>query len=138
MQSLQLDHLNLSVNRFADSAAWYGRVFGFEVVEEGVWKGAPWGVLRKDDSMLCLYEYPEKQQIRDDEQAERRFHHLSHFALRIHDVAAWEQVLQREQLPLEYGGEPIRWPHSTSWYVRDPSGHEIEVVYWDEDRIRFG
>ena len=29
------------------------------------------------------------------------------------------------------------WPHSTSWYIRDPTGYQIEVVYWHHDEIRF-
>ena len=30
-----LDHLNLTVNNLAESVAWYARVLGFELVEQG-------------------------------------------------------------------------------------------------------
>jgi hypothetical protein len=49
----------------------------------------------------------------------------------------------REQAGLEllpvllyFGGE-LRYPHSTNWYVHDPTGYSIEVVLWDEDQISF-
>ncbi len=31
----QLDHLNLTVDDFDTTVAWYGRLFGFELVEKG-------------------------------------------------------------------------------------------------------
>jgi len=31
----------------------------------------------------------------------------------------------------------IQWPHSLAWYINDPTGWEIEVVYWENDTISF-
>ena len=62
---------------------------------------------------------------------------MNHFALRITDEAGWRETLARERLPLNWGGE-TRWPHSTAWYVTDPTGYEIEVALWDDDTVRFG
>ena len=57
MTVTHLDHLNLTVRDFEETAAWYGRVFGFEVVEkETDAQGRPWGVLRAGDALLCIYE----------------------------------------------------------------------------------
>ncbi|MFI5403950.1 MAG: VOC family protein, partial [Planctomycetota bacterium] len=57
MTVTRLDHLNLTVRDFDETASWYGRVFGFEVVEkETDAQGRPWGVLRAGDALLCIYE----------------------------------------------------------------------------------
>ncbi len=134
---LQLDHLNLSVLSFADTAAWYGRVFGFRIVERDVLEdGTPWGVLRAGDALLCVYEHPDFRRPTDSEREQRRELGLNHLGLRIRDRAAWERTVAALELPVRYGGE-FRWPHSSAWYVVDPNGYEIEVVLWDDDEIRF-
>lgn len=48
----------------------------------------------------------------------------------------WESIVRDHRLPTYYGS-PLRYPHSTSWYVKDPSGYMIEVALWDEDRVEF-
>jgi len=132
-----LDHLNLSVADLEETVAWYGRVFGFEVRETGVYDGAPWAILRAGEALLCLYQYPERELLDGDALAERRIHGFNHFGLRVRDREAWEETLRRERVPVLYGGV-VRWPHGDSWYVTDPTGYEIEVAHWDDDVVRFG
>ena len=134
MRVKHLDHLNMSVADLAATTEWYGRVFGFEAVERGVYEGRPWAILKSGEALLCLYEHPERK-VPDPEV--HGHHGLSHFGLRITDGADWERTVQREQVEVLYGG-PVRWPHSTAWYVADPTGHEIEVACWDSDRVAFG
>jgi catechol 2,3-dioxygenase-like lactoylglutathione lyase family enzyme len=129
----QLDHLNLSVRDLAETLAWYGRVFGFQKVEEGVYEGRPWAILRGGEALLCCYEHPERGA---PEPEEHGHHGVSHFGLRIDDRAAWEATAKREGVEIRYGG-PVQWPHSTAWYVMDPTGYEIEVALWNEGRSRF-
>ena len=131
-----IDHVNLTVADFDATAAWYGRVFGFEVVEEGDQDGNRWGVLRTGDSMLCIYEYPDCRL--DDRHALRKagLHGINHFGFRITDGPAWEMIVEREELDVLYGG-PLHWPHSMSWYITDPTGWEIEVALWDADTVAF-
>jgi len=131
MQVKHLDHLNLSVRDLAQTIEWYGRVFGFGVVERGIYNGAPWAILRSGEAMLCCYERPDLPM-----EGREAFQHVSHFALRITDRAAWEQILAAEALPTRYGS-PRAWPHSTAWYVVDPTGYEIEVALWDADTVAF-
>ena len=126
-----LDHLNLTVTSFERTVAWYKKVFGFEVVEQGMEEDGPWGVLKNGDSMLCVYESP-KRDILDSE----RFHQIYHFGLRIENREQWEQTLRQESIPTHYGS-PVQYPHSTSWYVTDPSGYRIEVALWNKNEIRF-
>lgn len=132
-----LDHLNLTVKSFDETVAWYGRVFGFELVERGADEHGPWGVIRSGDSMLCVYERPGRGAPRAARE-EERFHLVNHFGLRLAPAerARWERTVREEGLRTFYGS-PVRHPRSTSWYVEDPSGHMIEVAMWDDDRVAF-
>ncbi len=136
MTVTQLDHLNLSVDDFDDTARWYGRVFGFPGVEEGIQDGTRWGVLRAGAALLCIYERPERQMVDRWALDRTKKHGFNHFALRIEDRESWLRTLDNEGLELLYGGE-ITWPHSAAWYVKDPTGYEIEVALWDEGRPMF-
>jgi len=136
MMVKQLDHVNLSVASFAESAAWYRRVFGFQVVEQGVIENRPWGVLRSGDALLCIYERPDLKFAGYRVQQGRGMHALAHFGLRITDRKAWEETIAREKVSCVYSD--FRYPHSTSWYVVDPTGWEIEVALWDNDAVQFG
>jgi len=130
-----LDHLNLTVRSFEETADWYRRVFGFETVEDKVdADGVRWGVLRAGEALLCIYEHGEFEFGPRDGSGR---HRLNHFGLRITDREGWEATLAREKLELNWGGE-TRWPHSTAWYVSDPTGYEIEVALWDHDTVAFG
>jgi catechol 2,3-dioxygenase-like lactoylglutathione lyase family enzyme len=133
-----LDHMNLSVADLDLTRDWYARVFGFETVEEGVSDdGSRWAILRAGDAMLCCYEHPDWTFVSNAERRERRLHGFNHFAFRITDRAAWEATVKRENLQLDWGGAALDYPHSTSWYVADPTGYGIEVALWNEDRVAF-
>lgn len=134
-EGVSLDHLNLTVKNFEESVRWYNRVFGFELVEQGIEDGSPWGVIRSQDSMLCIYEDSERIPLASDEKSDR-FHQIFHFGLKVKSGSARADVLLKEKLRTFYGS-PIRYPHSTSWYVKDPSGYMIEVALWDENQVHF-
>ncbi len=136
MKVMQLDHLNLSVDDLQQSIDWYGRVFGFEVVERGTMPAGPWCVIKSGTAMLCIYQHPEREHFDGDELEARKVHGFNHFGLRIDDAAAWKDTVKREDIEVLYDG-PVSWPHSTAWYVRDPTGYEIEVALWDDNRIAF-
>jgi catechol 2,3-dioxygenase-like lactoylglutathione lyase family enzyme len=131
------DHLNLTVRDLEESVDWYGRLFRFALVEEGVWEGVRWGILRSEDgrgeTMLCIYERPDFLTADPDSPRAERRHAIRHFGLRIKNEAAWLDLLRREGI--EY--EETRWPRSTSWYVSDPTGYEIEIACWKGGRIEF-
>jgi catechol 2,3-dioxygenase-like lactoylglutathione lyase family enzyme len=137
MDRIRLDHLNLSVRDFDETAAWYGRVFGFALVEEGVWEGVRWGVLRsgegRGDALLCVYHHPEFAFLAPEEQGRLRRHGIRHPGFRITDGARWLRTIEEEGLEVE----EILYPHSRSWYVADPTGYDIEVVLWNDDRVVF-
>jgi catechol 2,3-dioxygenase-like lactoylglutathione lyase family enzyme len=136
MQVKHLDHLNLSVKDFDETKSWYARVFGFETVEECVQDGKRWGNQQAGEALLCVYEDPARAFLDGDQLEAKELHGVNHFSLRIRDREEWEQTIRRENVPVQYGGA-YRYPHSTSWYVNDPTGYEIEVVLWDNDQVRF-
>jgi catechol-2,3-dioxygenase len=86
--------------------------------------------------LLCLYESPDRVFLDGDQLGDRQLHGVNHFALRILNRAEWEATVKAENLPVQYGGA-YPYPHSTSWYINDPTGYEIEVVLWEKDRITF-
>lgn len=137
MQTVQrLDHLNLTVTSFRESARWYEALFGFEIVEEETTDGVHWGVLKAGDTMLCLYEHPEFRQLDRFQLADAGLHGMAHFALRITDAETWQARAAQLQVEILYDGL-VRWPHSNSWYIQDPTGYEIEVVSWDGEQVVF-
>lgn len=136
MKTLGLDHLNLSVQNFEDSAEWYRKVFGFEIVERGIYGGHPWGVLRAGDSMLCAYESPDLILPQDGNPEHKRLHRIYHFGLRIADRKHWEETLKLHNIRT-YFASPVAYPHSQSWYVKDPTGYTIEVALWSDGEVRF-
>lgn len=134
-QVRHLDHLNLTVKDLESSLCFYRELFGFEMVESGPPDPVPWAILKSGEAMLCLYEHslvPEGPHYPEAPTQQG----LRHFALRIGNGPAFYQLLLERKVELAYGG-PVRWPHSTSYYISDPSGHAIEVVAWDEDRVVF-
>ena len=136
MRVKQLDHINLTVGSLDETIDWYGRVFGFEVVERDVSPDGPWAVIKGGEALLCIYEYPEHEHLDRFRRGDRGLHGVNHFSFRIDDEAEWQATVEREGLTLGYGGV-VPWPHSKAWYVTDPTGYEIEVALWDGDRIAF-
>jgi catechol 2,3-dioxygenase-like lactoylglutathione lyase family enzyme len=136
MNVRHLDHINMTVSDFNQTVRWYRRVFGFELVEERVTDAVRWGVIRAGEAMLCIYEHPKLERLDRLELSSRGLHGVAHFGLRIIDADAWLETIEREKVHVLYDGE-IQWPHSRSWYIKDPTGYEIEVVLWTDDRVAF-
>ena len=136
MKVRNMDHLNLTVRDLEKSIAWYGEIFGFEVVERGQRPSGPWAIIRAGEALLCIYQGSDRKApsrfLKDGEQR----HVIYHFGLRITGREAWLQKIAEHSLELEHGGENV-YPYSSSWYVVDPTGYSIEVVLWKNDRIRF-
>ena len=129
-----LDHINLTVKNLKESIEWYKNTFDFELKEEGIYNGAPWGIIKSGEAMLCIYEHPEFEALH--EPRKHGTHGINHYSIRIQDKEAWLERIQEQNLKINYGGV-VNWPHSESWYVNDPTGYEIEVVKWNEEKIQF-
>jgi len=123
------------VRDFDETADWYRRVFGFEVVEDKTdAEGTRWGVIRAGDALLCIYEHGELEFADCHEIRKRGLHSICHFALAIDDPESWRKTVERENIEMRFGGE-VDWPHSTAWYIYDPTGWAIEVTHWHGSEI---
>lgn len=132
---LKFDHLNLTVNDIQKSIDWYGQVFGFELVEKGIsTEGRNWAIIARNDNMVCMTEFPNRKSADSDDG--ERYHQIYHFGVRVVDAAEWEARVKRYGLQLYYGGVN-EYPFSRSWYVRDPSGHTIEVSHSNGEPLKF-
>lgn len=132
---IKLDHINLTVHDINQSINWYEKVFGFKLVEKGIGsKGQPWAIVAENDSMIVMNEF--KDRSLEDETRPATYHKIYHFGIRVSDVKTWERTVKENNMALNYG-DVVQYPHSRSWYVRDPSGHEIEVSYTEGETLRF-
>ncbi len=131
-QISQLDHVNFTVTNLKESLDWYNKVFNFECVEEGIDKeGNKWAIVKSGDSMLALTEFPNRKIYEG-----REFHQTYHFGLRLADKKEWENTMKEYSLKTFYSS-PIVYPNSQSWYVKDPTGNEIDVTVWNKNEIKF-
>jgi catechol 2,3-dioxygenase-like lactoylglutathione lyase family enzyme len=141
MNVRNLDHINLTVSNLNETIDWYGKLFGFERVEGGTREGIRWAIIRSGDALLCMYEradlgHPEEGVYSDESLSIDRSHRINHFGLRIVDRDSLEKAILKNKVSVKYGAA-IRYPFSWSWYICDPTGHEIEVALWDNDEIKF-
>lgn len=133
--NIKLDHINLTVRDLQQSIEWYSKVFGFRKVEQGIGtRGQPWAIVALDDSMIVMGEYKDLKPA-NTESVESQ-HRIYHFGIRVSDQKAWEEKLKTFQLRLNYGGV-VEYPFSKSYYISDPSGHEIEVSYSGDQALKF-
>ena len=116
-----LDHVNFRVRDLEESIGFYERLFGFEIKQQGVCEGQPWAIVGEAGAAyLCLYQLPEGEL---SDQGLR----INHFGFHVEDFDQLKEKLQAENVEIMYEGAAIDWEHSRSFYIKDPSGHEIEL-----------
>jgi hypothetical protein len=74
------------------------------------------------------------QHLSADGRRAEGLHRVNHFGLHHRPQGGGDDGARGRRAG--YGG-PVRWPHSTAWYVTDPTGWEIEVALWDGGEVRF-
>lgn len=132
--NVKIDHINLTTNNLANSIEWYKNLFDFRFLEGKLDDPKePWAIVGKDDSALCLYE---DKTLKPAQKNDAPFHRVYHFGIRVSDRAEWEKKLQEQNVKVLYGGA-YEYPRSVSWYILDPSGHEIEVSYSNNLPLEF-
>ncbi len=133
--TIKIDHINLTAENLKNSIEWYKQIFGFALVESGTTpQGIKWGIVAFNDFMICITEYSGR--VAADKLEDKSAHQIYHFGIRVSDIEHWQKTVKDNKLKLYYGGQ-IEYPSSKSWYVHDPSGHEIEVSYTAQERLHF-
>ena len=123
-----IDHINLSVLDVGRSVDFYGRVFGFEVVEDRAdAETDPWAIVAVPGAAaLALHQSSPAGPAGDGGLS------IDHFGLVIEDVEAALAHLESEGVEVRFqerpGGPVIDWGKSNSIYIADPDGHVIELT----------
>jgi len=131
----KIDHINMSVTNLEESIQWYKSLFGFEKVEDGVTaQGRKFAIIALNDNMLAMYESPEKEKANPVFSEPK--HQIFHFGLRVDDLNEWLGKIREFGVKINYG-DVVEYPNSKSWYVFDPSGHEVEVSWTEGGVLRF-
>ncbi|GBD90172.1 glutathione transferase FosA [bacterium BMS3Abin04] len=117
LKTTGIDHLNLEVRNLEESVKFYSDLFGFEVRKNQPDQDSI--IIGNDAVKLCLYEIPGFTKY------EKKGYH--HFGLHIENFDAVLEKCEEMGLKIYYGG-PLEWAHSTSIYIQDPNGYEIELT----------
>jgi len=119
-----IDHINMNVKNLNESINFYKRLFGFEVKERGEFsfKKSPYAIIGKSGkAMLCLYE---KEDFKENDKS--NFSHIG-FNIKFFDRIL-EKLKELKVEVLKYSESGIiEYPNSSSIYIKDPSGYEIEL-----------
>ena len=112
-----IDHLNMDVRNLDETVEFYKNLFGFEVIKEQPEQDSK--IIGNEKVKLCLYEDPELNEYKKNG--------FNHFGFHIDN---FDEIIQKcTELGVEifYGG-PIKWEKSSSIYIKDPNGYEIELA----------
>jgi lactoylglutathione lyase len=112
-----IDHLNMEVINLNETVEFYSRLFGFTVKMEQPEENSK--IIGNEKVKLCLYETGGFQGY-----TKKGFHH---FGLHIENFDDVMQKCTDMGLEIFYGG-PLQWEKSTSIYIKDPNGYEIELT----------
>ena len=112
-----IDHINMDVQNLKESVDFYSNLFGFKVLKDQPEQNSK--IIGNDKVKLCLYE---DRDLKEFEQ-----NGFNHFGFHIDN---FDEIIQKcNELGVEifYGG-PIKWEKSSSIYIKDPNGYEIELA----------
>jgi catechol 2,3-dioxygenase-like lactoylglutathione lyase family enzyme len=118
LQTTGIDHLNIEVADLDKTVAFYKALLGFEVLEELPADNGK--IIGNDNAKLCIYEaagfsgYKNKVGL----------HHIGFNIKNFDDVKTRCDELD---IKILYG-DVVRWPGSQSFYIKDPSGYELELT----------
>jgi len=112
-----IDHLNMEVINLNETVEFYNKLFGFEVIKEQPEDNSK--IIGNDKVKLCLYETEDFHGY-----TKKGFHH---FGLHVEN---FEDVIHKcTEMGIEiYYGGPLKWEKSSSIYIKDPNGYEIELT----------
>lgn len=111
-----LDHLNLSVKNLDETVDFYSKLFGFSVLKEQPEQDSK--IIGNDKVKLCLYQSDDLQVSQNSG--------FNHFGFHIENFEDIITICKEMNIEIFYGG-PIEWEKSSSIYIADPNGYEIEL-----------
>jgi catechol 2,3-dioxygenase-like lactoylglutathione lyase family enzyme len=125
-------HVGISVPNAEESAAWYQKMLGFEVVSR-MNQGAGMTVvhIRRGNCYIELFQIAGAKSLpeyRRDPSADLRVNGLVHFAFQVSDVPAAIGELKEKGAEIVMG--PMDTPGVAFGFVRDNSGNCFELIQY--------
>ncbi len=127
-------HVGISVPNAEESAAWYHKMLGFEVVtrmNQGANNGMIVVHIKRGNCSIDLFQVAGAKPLpeyRRDPSADLRVHGLSHFAFQVSDVPAAIKELKAKGAEIAMG--PVDTPGVAFAFVRDNSGNVFELIQY--------
>ena len=112
-----IDHLNMEVVNLNETVEFYNKLFGFKVIKEQPEENSK--IIGNEKVKLCLYERGDFHGY-----TKKGFHH---FGLHIENFEDVMQKCREMEIEIYYGG-PLKWEKSSSIYIKDLNGYEIELA----------
>ena len=125
-------HVGISVPNAEESAAWYHKMLGFEVVTR-MKQGAGMTVvhIKRGNCYIELFQIAGAKPLpeyRRDPSADLRVHGLVHFAFQVSDVLAAIKELKAKGA--EIAMDPVDTPGVAFAFVRDTAGNCFEMIQY--------
>lgn len=127
-------HVGISVPNAEESAAWYGKMLGFEVVlrmTEDAANKMKIVHIKRGDCYIELFEVEGAKPLpeyRRDPSADFRVHGLKHMAFQVPDVHAAVKELKAKGADIAMG--PIDTPGIVFVFIRDNAGNPFELIQY--------
>ena len=125
-------HVGISVPNAEESAAWYHKMLGFEVVVRMKPSEDMTVVhIRRGNCYIELFQITGAKALpeyRHDPSADLRVHGLAHFAFQVADVQAAIKELRAKGA--EIAMEPVDTPGVVFAFVRDNAGNCFELIQY--------
>jgi len=112
-----IDHVNMEVINLEESVKFNNNLFGLELLKEQLDDISK--IIGNEKVKLCLYETPGFQGCEV-----KGFHH---FGFHIENSEEVVQKCTDMGVEIFYSG-PIKWEKSSSIYIKDPNGYDIEIA----------
>ena len=129
-------HVGISVPDAEASAAWYGRMLGFEVIARMKEDGAQKMNIVHIGRGNCYIELVEVEgakplpDYRRDPSADFGVHGLKHMAFEVADVAAAVAELRAKGAEVAFG--PVDTPGVAFVFIRDNAGNPFELIQYKQ------
>ena len=125
-------HIGISVANAEESAAWYNKMLGFEIVTR-MNQGAEMTVvhIKRGNCYIELFQIEGAKPLpeyRRDPSEDLRVHGTVHFAFQISDVIAATKELKAKGA--EIAMEPVDTPGVVFAFIRDNSGNCFELIQY--------
>jgi len=129
---ISFHHVGISVPNAEESAAWYKKMFGFDVVARMNQGGGMTVVhIKRGNCYIELFQISSAKPLpeyRRDPSADLRVNGLAHFAFQVPDVVAAVKELKAKGA--EIAMNPVDTPGVVFAFVRDNAGNCFEMIQY--------